>query len=337
MATADSPRPLNLKLWKVEGKHLGRREMLGKGTSTIVYKAKWLQAVDVAEKLFPVPSKEFNVGFEKEVFVLVQLSHPNVVTYLGYTTDNKSCSAVMELMDGDVKVLMQQKLQEDSTCEAPFSIMEACDMMLQVAEGVHYIHEKGIVHGNLKLNSVLFKRSKGPDIDYVSAKVANFGLPRFQDDITEAGSEDFPEKTYQKPSGQQKYWMAPELVILEKDGRRARMPDKTSVLKCSEKSDSFSFGMFCFEILTGNIPFSGMEKQAAMKIIKLDGVRPELPGRCPQDLKSLIQLCWDAQPDTRPSFDKICEELRYIRCSLLQGMSLCKAWWLTSHLNSVSN
>lgn len=314
-----SPQPSNQKLWKEEAGRLSRLEILGKGTSSTVYKTKWLGAVDVAEKLFPVPSKEFVVGFENEVSLLVQLSHPSVVTYLGYRADDQSCSAAMELMDGDVKVLMQQKLQEDSAREAPFSIMEACDMMLQVAEGVHYIHEKGIVHRNLKSNSVLFKRSKGPDIDYVSVKVANFGLSKFKDDTIEA---DFPEVTYLDPgvraAGPHKYWMAPELVILEEDGREAQIPNKTSLSKCSKKSDSFSFGMFCFEILTGNIPFSDIEKQVAMKRIKLDDVRPELPGRCPQDLKSLIKLCWDAQPDTRPSFDKICEELLYIRCSLLQ-------------------
>lgn len=315
LSTAGSQQQLNLERWiRVDRESLERSEMLGKGTSTTVYKAKWFGAVAVAEKVFPLQhlkDGEFE-RFQEEVSVLAQLSHPNIVSFLGYSVDERFCSAFLELMDGDLKLLIQQKLLEDETREAPFSIQVACDIMLQVAEGVHYIHQKGVVHGNLKPASILLKGSKDVDIDYVVAKVANFGLPK-QNEV-----DNDPLVTIANNDGAvlglHRYWMAPELAL-------SRPIESTEdVDPSSFKSDVFSFGMLCFEILTGNAPF----RNNANEVIKmtLDGIRPDLPAQCPQDLKSLIMHCWDPKPHIRPSFAKICEELRYIKCSLLQGTYL---------------
>ncbi|CAK9871543.1 unnamed protein product [Sphagnum jensenii] len=59
----------------------------------------------------------------------------------------------------------------------------------------------------------------------------------------------------------------------------------------------------------------------SLKKIK-DGLRPNLPEQCPQQLSKLIQACYHSDPATRPSFFEICVELRHIMCSLMIGCTL---------------
>jgi serine/threonine protein kinase len=206
-------------------------------------------------------------------------------------------------MDGDLRALMDRRMQEDSTREAPFSILEACDIMLQVAEGVQYMHQNGVVHRELKSMKILVKSSRDDGAEYVCAKVSGSGYSEKKERIFTSHYST----VYRGISR----WMAPELIDL--------MPKtREGVLKHPFKSDVHSFGMLCYEIVTGDFPFSNVGPKAAkMKVLR--GDRPELPSQCPQSLKNLIKLCWDPEPITRPSFAEICEELGYIRCSLLLG------------------
>lgn len=136
-----------VNFWEIDRGCVIQSEILGRGSTTEVYKARWLGVVEVVEKVF-------SNGIERlakvEVLSLAKLSHPNIVSLFGITMDKgdkrDSCSIVMELMDGDLRTLMQQRMRQDNTLTVPFSVCEACDLMLQVAEGVHYMHENGVIH-----------------------------------------------------------------------------------------------------------------------------------------------------------------------------------------------
>lgn len=113
-------------------------------------------------------------------------------------------------------------------------------------------------------------------------------------------------------------YMAPEVMGKEGDGR-----DQQNSAKYPFKIDIFSFGMLCYEILTGNIPFYTLDQRTMQKAM-LNGQRPSLPQQCPQGLKTLIEACWHRDPTSRPSSTEICQELRYLKyTSLLRtGMLL---------------
>lgn len=274
-----------------------------------VYKAEWFGSMKVVLKRFDV--QEQNRIFLKEVDIHAGLAHPKIVSFLGFSTGEESCSVVLELMDGDLRALMERRMQEDSTREAPFSILEACDIMLQVAEGVQFMHQNGVVHRDLKSWNILVKSSRDDDAEHVCAKVSDFSLSK--------RNEKSRTYSHQTPMTGTTRWMAPELIYRKEHMlRRGVLGMSEGVLKHPFKSDVYSFGMLCYEILTGNMPFSDATPTDIKQQVQR-GDRPELPSQCPQILKNLIQLCWDPEPTTRPSFAEICEELGYIRCSLLLG------------------
>ncbi|KAH8958278.1 hypothetical protein BDL97_06G015500 [Sphagnum fallax] len=284
--------------WKVESKSLERSKegKLGKGSSATVYKIKWL-GKHFAEKCFIGPENE---NIRKEVSILVGLSHPNIVPLFCYAINKHYCSLVMELMDGDLRDLMQTNLESSET---PFELCEAVDIMLQIAEGMHYLHQNSVIHRDLKSMNILVKRD-----ERMYAKVADFGLSR-----TRLSSWTYSNLTNDVGSTR---WMAPELFGDEQD--------ESSILSSEAdknypfKVDVYSFGMVCYEIMTGHIPFRDVASMTDLrKMIKYDGLRPKIPEQYPECLTTLVETCYHSDPTTRPLFVDICAELRHIKCSLM--------------------
>ncbi|EFJ32959.1 hypothetical protein SELMODRAFT_8984, partial [Selaginella moellendorffii] len=72
--------------------------------------------------------------------------------------------------------------------------------------------------------------------------------------------------------------------------------------------DVYSFGITCFQILTGTLPFQDDGKQlVADKLVEAieDGNRPDLPTGCPLELVVLLNRCWNRNPKDRPTFEQI--------------------------------
>jgi hypothetical protein len=122
--------------WKVEYKSIHRvpNGQIGRGGSATVHKVTWL-GKDFAEKCFHAPENEEI----REASLLAGLSHPNILPLFCYATGDYRCSLVMELMDEDLHSLMTRRLGNEETLDAPFKLLEAVDIMLQVAEGMNYL------------------------------------------------------------------------------------------------------------------------------------------------------------------------------------------------------
>ncbi|CAK9877658.1 unnamed protein product [Sphagnum jensenii] len=158
--------------WKVEWKSIKRfrRSQIGKGSYAVVHKVVWLGKY-FAEKSFPFPENE---NFRKEVSFLAGLSHPNILPLFCYATCTRYCSLVMELMDEDLNSLIRNRLGPKTSLDPPFELLEAIDIMLQVAEGMKYLHQNKVMHRDLKAENILVKCDGG----HVYAKVADLGSPR---------------------------------------------------------------------------------------------------------------------------------------------------------------
>jgi hypothetical protein len=292
--------------WKVEYKSIHRvpKGQLGKGGSATVHKVTWL-GKDFAEKCFHGPENE---DIQKEASLLAGLSHPNILPLFCYATRDHSCSLIMELMDEDLHSLMMRRLGNEETLDVPFKFLEAVDIMLQIAEGMNYLHQNRVVHQDLKSMNILVKYNEH-DM-HVYAKVADFGLSIIKELSCTYSNLPTDLGTTR--------WMAPELFG---DSEHHNVGPSSSnesnlSLKYHFKVDVYSFGMVCYEILTGHIPFFNFKVMDLQKKIK-DGLRPNMPEQCPKQLSSLVKACYHPDPKARPPFHDICVELRHIMCSLM--------------------
>jgi hypothetical protein len=311
--------PGKIDAWKVAHKSIQRvpHGQIGKGPSAIVHEVEWL-GKHFAEKCFFGPEGE---DFQKEASLLAGLSHPNILPLFCLVTTANSCSLVTELMDGDLHVLIRKRLDNHEIQGAPFKLLQAIDIMLQVAEGMHYLHQKKVVHRDLKSTNILVKCDEHDG--HVYAKVADFGLSK-----TKESSCTYSDLTMDQGTTR---WMAPELfgnfdqsvpIQVCQETQHPSLSNEQISRRYPFKVDIYSFGMVCYEILTGNIPFHNINSMTEFRTKIKDGLRPDLPEQCPHQLSKLIQECYHPDPATRPSFFEICLELRLIMCSLMIGCTL---------------
>ena len=300
-------------------------EELGRGSSTTVHKVMWLGT--------PVAMKTFDAAeipdFVEEVKILSRLSHPNLVSMFCCLMNKRKCSIIMELMDGDLHTLIARLVEENLPSGSgpewpPFSIMEAVDLMLQVGEGVKYLHESGIVHRDLKPENVLVKCVE-PELirdRYMHVKLADFGISKSKVNITTYSNQMYYTGTTR--------WMAPELLNLGGGSQGSSVGNDVNP-KYPLKCDIYSYAMVCYEVLTGCLPYSNCYNAIDMMKMVLKGERPGLPKDCPPRLKALIENCWDQNPRKRPGFDEICLELKCLKYCLLQGdPSYCLCLFLSA-------
>ncbi|KAG0600812.1 hypothetical protein M758_11G062100 [Ceratodon purpureus] len=284
--------------WNSMFKWVQPAEQLVKATAATVHRASWL-GIAVAKKTFHGPN---NPDFLQEVGTLGKLCHPNIISIFCCAKTKGSCDVIMELMDGDLHHLIQKRCR-------PFPIPEAVDTMLQIGEGMTYLHDQGIVHMDLKSVNILGKSVKAgkAEIEYVHVKVADFGLSK-----TKENSIGYSARTVNMSSIR---WMAPENITLEVNDQGIN-----SLAQHRFEGDVYSFAMVCYEILTGYKPFH-KDPTWIIKEKVLRGERPNLPGHCPLLLKTLIEDCWIQAPEMRPSFASICSTLKYLKYILMKDMS----------------
>jgi serine/threonine protein kinase len=145
--------------------------------------------------------------------------------------------------------------------------------------GMYFVHCGGIIHRDLKPANVL--------LDPIShyPKIADFGLSRQEEvNSTMTGGQGTP------------LYMAPEII----NGDRY-----------SNKADVFSFGVLLYEIVTGKQPLQNSGGSAFRLFAKVTaGSRETIPDTVEHLTAGLISRCWDANPDDRPTFLEIFNELR---------------------------
>ncbi|XP_042505661.1 light-sensor Protein kinase-like [Macadamia integrifolia] len=235
-----------------------------------------------------------------EISLLSSLAHPNILQFLcGFSDEEKKESfLVMELMNKDLISCIKELCGPRR--KVPFSLPIAVDLMLQIARGMEYLHSQKIYHGDLNPYNVLVRPRNSLD-GYLHAKISGFGLSSITNSTPRTSSNQ-NEAPF--------IWYAPE-VLLEQEQPQ---PGTTSSSKYTEKADIYSFGMICFELLTGKVPFEDGHLQGDKMSRNIRaGERPLFPFHLPKYLTNLTKKCWHTDPTQRPSFSSIGRILRYIK------------------------
>eukprot|EP00736_Rhodelphis_marinus_P010048 Rmarinus@m.169 len=263
--------------WEIDAREIVVvRRNAGVGKTAVVHHALWRYA-EVAFKQFNYVrlSDSLLEMFRKEVALLSQLRHPNVVTLVGATTrDKEALSIITEwLPRGSLNSLIK-----DPSVHFEWRHIKA--MVLDIARGMAYLHDQRVIHRDLKSHNLLID-------EHWRVKIADFGLGK------QMSSDTSMAFTECGTSG----WVAPEVLDPPLEGYTSAV-------------DVFSFGVCCWEIVTRarTNPFAGLSPVQYYKKVTQTGGLP-LPDGCPQEFVDLVRRCWRIEPSERPTFTEILHDV----------------------------
>ncbi|XP_078441085.1 mitogen-activated protein kinase kinase kinase 1-like [Wolffia australiana] len=197
---------------------------------------------------------------EQEISLLSQLEHENIVEYYGTDKAESNLYIFLELVtQGSLANLYQNYKLGDSHVSV---------YTRQILHGLEYLHERGVVHRDIKCANILVDASG-------SVKLADFGLAKQTSKLNEL-----------KSCKGSVYWMAPE-VVKRKGAYGA-------------PADIWSLGCTVLEMLTGQVPYPNQEWPQVLFHVGRGG-KPEIPTSLSRDARDFIQLCVQRKPEDRPT------------------------------------
>ena len=176
-----------------------QNEVLGEGSFSKVYLAKWRETLVVAKVIDENICREKKELVLREFNTMTKLHHPNIVQFLGY-------------IDNPFIIVMEYIPKGDLLTNIPkLSKSQKINIMKDILKGLVYIHNRkpySLIHRDIKPTNILLTNSK-------VAKITDFGLSKFYsieknysyDNLSELDNEANSELT--TPIGTERY-MAPE-------------------------------------------------------------------------------------------------------------------------------
>jgi calcium-dependent protein kinase len=199
----------------------------------------------------------------KEVEIISQLDHPNIVKLLETYHDQYYFHLVMELCTG--KEVFDRIIEEGHISE-----YKVANIIYKVLSAIFYCHNQGITHRDIKPENILFE-TNDPDSEI---KIIDFGLSRKYD----------PNQKMHTILGTP-YYVAPEVLKGEYDN----------------KCDIWSIGAISYIMLSGEPPFNGSSNHEIFnRIINDDLIFPTSRWKnVSNDAMDFIKKCMEKNPDKR--------------------------------------
>ena len=224
---------------------------------------------DVALKLLrPHVTKhaERLARFEREARVLAALSHPRIAALYGIEESGRRPALVMEFVEGPTLA--------HRIALGPVAADEASTIARQIAEGLEYAHERGVVHRDLKPANI--------KVSDEEVKILDFGLAKALDADPERPTlVDSPTLT----------WMATRQGVIL--GTAAYMaPEQAKGKTVDRRADIWAFGCVLYEMLTGAPAFRGETTTDILAaVVREEPDWTRFPPGTPAGLVGLIQRC----------------------------------------------
>jgi serine/threonine-protein kinase len=227
--------------------------------------------------------------FLREARAAGGLSHPNIVTVFDVGQAESAPYLVMELLEGGT---LESWLEREPAEE--LEISQLLELAVQLARGLAYAHDNGVIHRDIKPANVHYDPSAN------LAKMMDFGIAATGARCTgDGGSPDFAGTLTH---------MAPERL----EGEPA-----------SVQSDLYSLGVLLYELLCGRLPFEADDVPTLVDNIASRKMRPLEPTRAdtPRELVDLTRRMMAHEPQSRPtSAAQVADELEEIRAGLRRGL-----------------
>ena len=223
-----------------------------------------------------------NERFRREAKLLSSVDHPAVVRVIDFeSNDTDGTVLVLEYAEGPTL--------EQTLTDGPFDPERALRVFRQLALGLAIIHEKGIIHRDVKPQNVILSPTSSGE----QARLLDFGIARLMElhesqpglPTTEKGE---PLSTIGQAVGTPAY-VAPEQAMAK---------------AVSARTDVYAFGVLAFRTLVGRLPFPGPETMDYLKQ-HVETPAPELLKVAPRlaawpALTKLVDACLAKRPELRP-------------------------------------
>ncbi|ETW09134.1 TKL/LISK/LISK-DD1 protein kinase, variant 2 [Aphanomyces invadans] len=230
----------------------------------------------------------------RELSVLKQIDHPSLLRYIGSCEYNHQDSKEVWILSefvggGDVSKYLKGKKSPRLTWK------ETVQIALDAAEGLRYMHERHIIHRDIKAANMLLD-------DNLRIRLCDFGFARevASDNENNAIQDDGPSPQSFQTHGRRMSlcgtdtYMPPEMLFEE---------------DYNESADIFSYGVVLIELLCRrHINEDGFLKRQPAKnfAIDLDQFRSSVRPSCPPSLVLLAENCTAFEPSNRPTAREVC-------------------------------
>lgn len=300
---------VDLKQYK-KGKRLNRGgfgvvyQVTNKETDKI-YAAKVIDCGDNQE--------ECDKMFNREVGILMNVNHPTIIKFIGYSTtdflEEQNITLIMELATNGSLQDVIKKL-ENNYGPADYTNTSRQIILIGVARGMKYLHDRNILHRDLKPGNILLD-------EYFHPLITDFGMSK----IAEIGH------TYsQTQFGGTLQYMAPEIHRGDRYGPEA---------------DVYAFGILMYEVVTDAFAFpelrNGMTDLVFRNKVVNDNYRPKFTMPIKEPIKNLIEKCWSDDPSLRPTFCEIFRSLASGGDFFLDGVDADEVNLYTEDVNEVND
>lgn len=230
-------------------------------------------------------------GFRDEFELLAAVRHPSFVRAHRLVEGPGGLAIVMDLIEGED---LRRRVRRDG----PVPPAIAANVVAQVADALAYLHEAGIVHGDVKPGNLVVPADGGP------VRVVDFGVARRMDAAPPASIHATPE------------YAAPEVV-------GGAPPAATA--------DVYALGIVLFELLCGRSPFRG---GGPLQVLRRHGMCAAVPPPgLPPIVWPVIEECLAPDPEDRPDARLIAARLRGVEPALDGAPALAAlaadqiTWW----------
>lgn len=205
-------------------------------------------------------------ALQREMSLLRDLQHPNIVQYLGSNCENNYLNIFLEYVPGG-------SVSSILASYGRFEEVHIRSVVKQILHGLKYLHSRSIIHRDIKGANVLMD-NKG------MVKISDFGI-----------SKKLEDKNARASLQGSVYWMAPEVVKQK---------------PYTFKADIWSLGCLIVEMYTGSRPFPGFQHlQALFNIGNETPVPPEIPPNASPEGEDFLRQAFEIDYNRRPTAEEM--------------------------------
>lgn len=283
----DNEKPYIVNVNTINMTQYKKVEKIGGGYSGTVYKIINIKKNDIYAakvsnwELYETDKEKKSAIFlSREVTNLSRLNSPLIMKFIGYSPYdlNKKCRPVIVseyLSNGSLDDILKR---ERKGTNVPF--FDDTLRLIQIygtALGMSYLHSFDILHRDLKPGNILLD-------DYLFPKICDFGFSKDQKILSSKISVIMGTTRF----------ISPEIL------------ENYDYMK---SGDVYAFGIFVYEIMMKKTAFEGCNEMNIMFQVMNEN-RPEMNNTIPESYKKLIEMCWQHDPQKRPTFEDIVKLLQ---------------------------